>query len=190
MHVVAVRGGQDPPERVRVEVVVAHDEQPMVWVGDVCTIYVGQSAHVADDLVADDLWERIAPLLPPRPARRSRFPGRKPIDDRVALDGILFVLRTNVSWRDVPAEKIGCSGITCWRRLREWTEAGVWPRLHTLLLSELRTAKLLDMDDVAVDGSHVRALKGGLIRVRHRSIGAVRAANITSSSTGTAHPWR
>ena len=117
------------------------------------------------------MWARIAPLLPPRPARRLRFPGRKPIDDRVALGGILFVLRTNVSWRDVPAEKIGCSGITCWRRLQAWTEAGAWLQLHALLLSELRAAKLLGMDDVAVDGSHVRALTGGLTRVRHRSIG-------------------
>ncbi len=66
----------------------------------------------------------------------------------------------------------------------------MWPRLHALLLTELRAAHLLDMDDVAVDGSHVRALKGGLTRVHHRSIGAVRAANITCSSTGTAHPWR
>ncbi|MCT7291757.1 hypothetical protein RBB84_02250 [Rhodococcus sp. D-6] len=46
---------------------MAHDEQPMVWVGDVCTIYVGQSAHVADDLVADDVGAN-APLLPPHPA--------------------------------------------------------------------------------------------------------------------------
>ncbi len=151
---------------------------------------VGHPDPMPDDLVPDDLWERIAPLLPPRPARRSRFPGRTPIDDRVALGGVLFVLRTNVSWRDVPAETIGCSGITCWRRLREWTEAGVWPRLHALLLTELRAAHLLDMDDVAVDGSHVRALKGGLTRVRHRSIGVGRAANIMCSSTGTAHPWR
>ena len=74
----------------------------------------------------------------------------------------MFVLRTNVAWRDVPAEKIGCSGVTCWRRLREWTEAGVWPRLHEMLLAELRAAGLLEMDDVAVDGSHVRALKGGI----------------------------
>ncbi|TXG89420.1 IS5 family transposase [Rhodococcus rhodnii] len=113
------------------------------------------------DLVPDDLWERVAPLLPPRSARRYRHPGRKPVDDRVALAGIMFVLRTNVAWRDVPAEKIGCSGVTCWRRLREWTEAGVWARLHETLLAELRAADLLEMNDVAIDGSHVRALKRG-----------------------------
>ncbi|MFG3208110.1 IS5 family transposase [Streptomyces sp. NPDC048192] len=113
------------------------------------------------DLVPDDLWERIAPLIPTRPPRRHRFPGRKPVDDRTALAGIVYVLRKGVSWADVPSERIGCSGVTCWRRLRDWTEAGVWPRLHEALLVELRRANLLDMDDCAIDGSHVRALKGG-----------------------------
>ncbi len=122
--------------------------------------------------------DRVTPLLPPRPARRYRFPGRKPVEDRVALGGIISVLRTNVAWRDVPAEKVGCSGVTCWRRLREWTEAGVWPRLHEMLLAELRTAGLLEMDDVAVDGSHVRALKGGITLAPRRSIGPASAASI------------
>lgn len=56
---------------------------------------------------------------------------------------------------------MGCSGVTAWRRLRDWTEAGVWPRLHAALLTELRRADLLDLNDCSVDGSHVRALKGG-----------------------------
>lgn len=74
-------------------------------------------------------------------------------------------------------ERIGCSGVTCWRRLRDWTEAGVWPRLHEALLAELRAANLLEMDDAAIDGSHVRALKGGITRAPHRSTGAGRAAS-------------
>ena len=119
------------------------------------------------------------PLLPPRSSRRYRFPGRKPVDGRVALAGIMFVLRTNVAWRAVPAGKIGCSSVTCWRRLREWTEAGVWPRLHEILLAELRSAGLLKMDDVAVDGSHVRALRGGLTLGPRRSIEPVPAASTT-----------
>ncbi|MFD6819892.1 IS5 family transposase [Streptomyces sp. NPDC060085] len=113
------------------------------------------------DLVPDDLWERVAPLLPPRPPRRHRYPGRLPADDRAALRGIVYVLCKSVSWRDVPAEQVGCSGVTAWRRLRDWTEAGVWPQLHEVLLTELRAAGLLDMDDAAIDGSHVRALKRG-----------------------------
>ncbi|MYV93990.1 IS5 family transposase [Streptomyces sp. SID1034] len=113
------------------------------------------------DLVPDDLWERVAPLLPARPARRHRYPGRLPADDRAALRGIGYVLCKGVSWRDVPSEQVGCSGVTAWRRLRDWTEAGVWPQLHEVLLCELRAAGLLDMDDAAIDASHVRALKGG-----------------------------
>ncbi|MEV4342310.1 IS5 family transposase [Streptomyces sp. NPDC049590] len=113
------------------------------------------------DLVPDDLWERVAPLLPPAPERRRRYPGRLRVPDRVALAGILFVLRTGVAWRDVPAETVGCSGVTAWRRLRDWTEVGVWPRLHAALLTELRSVGLLDLDDCSVDGSHVRALKRG-----------------------------
>jgi transposase len=61
-----------------------------------------------------------------------------------------------------PAETVGCSGVTAWRRLRDWAKAGVWPHLHAALLTELRRAGLLDLDDCAVDGSHVRALKGGI----------------------------
>ncbi|MGW2441873.1 IS5 family transposase [Streptomyces goshikiensis] len=113
------------------------------------------------DLVPDGLWERVAPLLPPAPERRHRHPGRLRVPDRVALAGVMYVLRTGVAWRDVPTETVGCSGVTAWRRLRDWTEAGVWPRLHAALLTELRRASLLDLDDCSVDGSHVRALKRG-----------------------------
>ncbi len=113
------------------------------------------------DLVPDTLWERVASLLPPAPERRRRCPGRLRVPDRAALAGVMYVLRTGVAWRDVPAETVGCSGVTAWRRLRDWTEAGVWPRLHAALLTELRRAGSLDLDDCSVDGSHVRALKGG-----------------------------
>ncbi len=58
-----------------------------------------------------------------------------------------------------------------WRRLRDWTEAGVWPRLHAALLTELRRAELLDLDDCAVDGSHIRALKGGITSAPRPSTG-------------------
>ncbi|MFD6967930.1 IS5 family transposase [Streptomyces sp. NPDC059949] len=113
------------------------------------------------DLVPEGLWERVAPLLPPAPERRRRHPGRLRVPDRTALAGIMYVLRTGVAWRDAPGETVGCSGVTAWRRLRDWTEAGVWPRLHAALLTELRRADLLDLGDCAVDGSHVRALEGG-----------------------------
>ncbi|MFE9816749.1 transposase, partial [Streptomyces sp. NPDC005773] len=101
------------------------------------------------DLVPDDLWERVVPLLPLAPERRHRHPGRLRVPDRVAVAGIMHVLRTGVAWCDVPAEAVGCSGVTAWRRLRDWTEAGVWPRLHTVLLTELRRSSLLDLGRVS-----------------------------------------
>src|SRR4051812_13500580 len=116
---------------------------------------------VIEDLVPDGLWDRIAPLLPPPKPRRYRYPGRRPIDDRAALAGIVFVLKTGIAWNQLPAAVVGCSGVTCWRRLRDWTKAGVWPTLHELLLAELRAAGELDLEVCAVDGSHIRALKGG-----------------------------
>lgn len=69
--------------------------------------------------------------------------------------------------------------MTAWRRLRNWTKAGVWPRLHEVLLTELRKAGLLDMDDCAIDGSHIRALKEGLTPDLHRSTARGRAAGTT-----------
>lgn len=141
---------------------------------------IGRRADsVSADLVPDALWERIAALLPTRPARRHRHPGRLPVSDRVALAGIVYVLRKGVAWRDVPIQVVGCSGVTAWRRLRDWTEAGVWPRLHELLLAELRAVGLLEMDDSAIDGSHVQALKGGLTLDLRRWIGAGRAVSTT-----------
>jgi transposase len=112
-------------------------------------------------IIDDELWKRIEPLLPKPKARREKYPGRKPVPDRAALSGIVFVLRTGLRWRDLPAE-MGCgSGVTCWRRLRDWQEVGVWDRLHELLLSELRAAGQIDLSRVVVDSSSVRAIGAG-----------------------------
>lgn len=115
----------------------------------------------------------------PFPEHRRRYPGRLRVPDRTALAGVLYVLRTGVVWRDVPAESVGCSEVTAWRRLRDWTEAGVWPRVHEVLPAELRSAGVLEMDDCAIDGSHVRALKGGITPDLRRSTEAGRAASTT-----------
>ncbi|WP_229837343.1 IS5 family transposase [Dactylosporangium sucinum] len=111
-------------------------------------------------MVPDGLWERIEPLLPQHP-RRLRNPGRKRVPDRQVLCGILFVLYTAIPWEYLPQELGFGSGMTCWRRLAEWHEAGVWQRLHEVLLAELRAADKLDWSKAVIDGSHVRALKGG-----------------------------
>jgi transposase len=102
----------------------------------------------------------IAPLLLQVKHNHSH-PGRPRLDDRRVLNGILFVLYTGIRWEFLPQEPGYGSGMTCWRRLRDWNEAGVWQRLHEALLAELRGAGMLDFSRVAVDGSHVRAMKGG-----------------------------
>jgi transposase len=116
-------------------------------------------ATMARPLVSDELWELIEPPIP-QVKRRHRYPGRKRLDDRKVLTGILFVLRTGIPWEYLPRE-MGCgSGMTCWRRLREWQEAGVWQRLHEVLLMKLQEAELIDRSRAAIDSSHVRAFGG------------------------------
>ncbi len=92
---------------------------------------------MADEVVTDALWTRLEPLIPVR-QRRFRYPGRRRSGDRAALEGILFVARTGIGWNQLPTGLLGASGATCWRRLAEWHQAGVWQRLHEQLLSELR----------------------------------------------------
>src|SRR5512134_2189176 len=95
---------------------------------------------MAAPLVSDELWALIAPLIPPeRPKPKG---GRPPIPDRAVLTGILFVLKSGLPWEMLPAE-MGCgSGMTCWRRLRDWQQAGIWERLHHVLLDRLGRASL------------------------------------------------
>lgn len=139
----------------------------------------GHADWVIEELVPDELWQRVEPLLPARAPRRSRYPGRLPVDERAALAGIVFVLKTGITWRELPREVAGCSGVTCWRRLRDWTEAGVFTAVHELLLEQLRALDRLDLDVAVVDGSHVRALKTGHTRAPRPSIGLGRAPSIT-----------
>ncbi|MER5525942.1 IS5 family transposase [Streptomyces sp. NPDC002677] len=110
--------------------------------------------------VDDGLGERIAPPLPVI-ERRQRYPGRKRLEDRRVLNGIMFVLYTGIPWEFLPQELGYGSGSTCRRRLRDWRQAGVWQALHELLLAESRKAGQLDFSRAAVDGWHLRAMKGG-----------------------------
>jgi transposase len=93
---------------------------------------------VAPWIVSDELWELIEPLLPKRSSDAFRYPGRKRLSDRQAVQGILFVLHTGIAWTHLPRELGFGSGVKCWRRLDEWQRAGVWERLHAELLGRLR----------------------------------------------------
>ncbi len=112
-------------------------------------------------LLPDELWAKIEPLLPQPKRRRFHHPGRKPLDRRQVLTGILFVLRTGIRWNDLPSELGWGSGSRCRRYLQKWHRAGVWTRLYTLLLAELDDADKINWSRAAVDSSSVRALGGG-----------------------------
>jgi transposase len=112
-------------------------------------------------LVTDALWQRVEPLLPPPPPRRWRFPGRKPLDFRKVLTGILFVLKTGIAWDDLPAELGWGCGKTCRAYLCLWHRSGVWQKLHAILLDELNEACQIDWSRALIDASFAKAPEGG-----------------------------
>jgi transposase len=133
---------------------------------------------MARPLLSDELWSLIEPLIPVRP-RRFRYPGRKPLADRQVMTGILFVLKTGIPWEHLPQE-MGCgSGMTCWRRLRDWQQAGVWQALHEVLLAKLNGAEQIDWSRAVVDASYVRAVLGASRPAPALSIGAKPARSTT-----------
>src|SRR5213596_3357390 len=146
---------------------------------------------VAPWFVPDGLWTMFVSLLP-KVERRFRYPGRNRLPDRQALQGILFVLHTGIAWRHLPAELGFGGGSTCYRRLDEWQRAGVWERLHALLLAELRAAGELEWSRAVADSSHVQAKKGAPRRARARLIEPDQAPSTTSWSTprGSRSPGR
>jgi transposase len=128
-------------------------------------------------LVPDGLWEAIEPLLPNEPPKPKG--GRPRIADRAVLAGIVFVLRTGCPWRMLP-KQLGCgSGWTCWRRLRDWQQAGVWARLHERLLNWLGDQAAIDWSRASLDSVSVRAKKGASAPVPIRLTAAKLAPNTT-----------
>jgi transposase len=134
-------------------------------------------------LVTDELWAALAPLLPPEPPKPKG--GRPRCDDRAALAGIVFVLRSGIPWEMLPRE-LGCSGMTCWRRLRDWQMAGVWAGLHRVLLERLSDAGHLDWSRASLDSAAVAAKRGARRPARTRRIAANRARSATLWSTAGA----
>ena len=114
---------------------------------------------MAKPLVPDELWELLAPLLPPKPPTPRG--GRPQVPNRATLTGILFVLKSGIPWEMLPQE-MGCgSGMTCWRRLRDWHHRGVWQQMHAMLLAKLHAADEIDWSRAIVDSRSLRAVGGG-----------------------------
>ena len=135
----------------------------------ICRHILGVPMAAAPWIVSDELWELVEPLLPKK-VRRFRYPGRKRLPDRQALQGILFVLHTGIAWRHLPLELGFGGGSTCYRRMVAWQQAGVWERLHACLLAELRATGEIEWSRAIADSSHVQAKKGAPRRARARLI--------------------
>ena len=132
-------------------------------------------------IVSDELWSLIEPLLPE--AAPKLVEGRPRVPDRQALCGILFVLHTGIQWEYLPQELGFGSGMTCWRRLAAWNEAGVWDALHLVLLKRLRAANRLDWSRAVHRLLPGRAARRAPKADPARSTARGRAASTTSSPT-------
>ena len=128
---------------------------------------------MSKELITDELWKIVEPLLPlelPKPKG-----GRPRIDERAALTGIVFVLKSGIPSEMLPKE-MGCgSGSTCWRRLRDWQEAGVWEKLHRVLLDRLGEGDEIDWERASMDSASVPAKRGAKEPERIRRIRERRA---------------
>src|SRR5215217_3030809 len=139
---------------------------------------------MAEPLVSDAFWALLAPLLPERHPRPKG--GRPPLDDRKVLEGIVFVLRTGIPWASLP-KQMGCgSGMSCWRRLRDWQAAKVFERLHRALLDRLGRANAIDFGRCSLDSASFAAKRGVNASAPTRPTAASPAPSATSWSTPAA----
>jgi transposase len=142
---------------------------------------------MAKEILSDELWAVLEPLVPAPPPRPKG--GRRRIPNRATLTGILFVLKSGIPWEVLPPE-MGCgSGMTCWRRLAEWQAAGVWQHLHHRLLDCLGEADQIDWTRAALDSAMVPAPRGAQRPARIRRIAANRARSAMLWSTAKGFRW-
>lgn len=129
-------------------------------------------------LISQKLWQDLEPLVPV--CKPSPKGGRPRCDDRAAFNGILFILMTGIPWEDLPRELGFGSGMTCWRRLRQWQAEGVWDRLHQALLHRLRQHDQIDWSRASIDGASVASPRGVRTQAPIRPTGASSAASAMS----------
>ena len=105
----------------------------------------------------DHMWERVRPLLPARVPNPKG--GRPWADDKACFAGIVYALRNGIRWNAMP--RSFPSGVTCWRRHRDWTKAGVWGRVWARVVAELDAAGELDTAELFLDATFAEDRQGG-----------------------------
>ena len=115
------------------------------------------AANRNEQRLLEAMWTRVQPLVPPHPVHTRG--GRPFADDFRCFAGIVYQLRNAIRWNDRPKEYP--SGVTCWRRFDAWSRAGVWSRIHEVIVAELQRAGLLDLSELAIDATFAEARKGG-----------------------------
>lgn len=131
-------------------------------------------------IVDDRTWQCVEPFFPAPKPRRTRCPGRLPIDNRKTLNGILFVLKTGIPWEALPVELEYGSGVTCWRRLREWRQSGVWGKLLPFLLTQLSDSESFNWGRVQVTRNTSRLRTGRVRQLQRRKLRQARRLRLSS----------
>ena len=130
--------------------------------------------------ISNELWaalDLLNPVFSPFPKGGRR----RTIDDRTALNGILYILQTGISWEDLPQELDFGNGMTCWRRLRAWQAAGVSEQLHLAMLRRLREHDQIDWERASLDAASVPSPRGAGNRPQPDRPGESSGRNDTSS---------
>lgn len=138
-------------------------------------------ALMARQPVSKELWQQLQPLIPAFSPSSKGGARKLRVSDEAALNGILFVLHTGIPWEDLPQSLGYGSGMTCWRRLRDWNASGVWQRLHQAMLVRLREHDQIDWSRACIDGSSVPSPRGARKRAPTPPTKASSAPNGISS---------
>ena len=118
-------------------------------------------AFMARQPVSKELWQQLQPLIPEFIPSSKGGARKLGVSNEAALNGILYVLQTGIPWEDLPQALGYGSGMTCWRRLRDWSAAGVWERLHKAMLVRLREHDQIDWSRASIYGSSVPSPRAG-----------------------------